>query len=487
MGAAVSNWRLANAVAREGQMGVVSGTALDVVLARRLQDGDEGGHMRRALSHFPAPEVAQRILARYFLPGGRSAGQPYRTVPKFTVPTPMPLQELVVAANFVEVFLAREGHDGPVGINYLEKIQMPNLPSAFGAMLAGVDYVLMGAGIPREMPGVLDGLAAHRPVSVPLHIEGAREGESFRIDFDPAAIVPELKAPLRRPRFLAIVASTSLALTLARKASGKVDGLIIEMPTAGGHNAPPRGAMQVDEAGEPVYGPRDEVDLAKVAELGLPFWLAGQYGRPGRLAEARARGAAGIQVGTAFAMCRESGLDPEIRHRVLKEVAAGTLRVFTDPVASPTGFPFKVVRLEGTMSEATDYAERRRICDLGYLRTPWRRDDGTVGYRCSSEPVEKYVAKGGDIADTVNRKCLCNGLMANVGMAQLRPWGDVELPLMTAGNAATEVTGFIPAGSEDYSAADVIRRLLGEGGDRCPRVDSSPVPAAQVFDTRALV
>ena len=50
MGVGVSNWRLANAVSSRGQLGVVSGTALDVVLARRLQDGDPGGHMRRALA-----------------------------------------------------------------------------------------------------------------------------------------------------------------------------------------------------------------------------------------------------------------------------------------------------------------------------------------------------------------------------------------------------------------------------------------------------
>ena len=71
MGIAVSNWRLANAVARLGQLGIVSGVAIDTVLARRLQDGDPGGHMRRAIGHFPIPQVAAEALARYFHPGGR--------------------------------------------------------------------------------------------------------------------------------------------------------------------------------------------------------------------------------------------------------------------------------------------------------------------------------------------------------------------------------------------------------------------------------
>jgi nitronate monooxygenase len=72
---------------------------------------------------------------------------------------PRELAELCVVSNFVEVFLAREGHRNPVGINYLEKVQIPHLPSLYGAMLAGVGYVLMGAGIPLHVPGVLDRLA----------------------------------------------------------------------------------------------------------------------------------------------------------------------------------------------------------------------------------------------------------------------------------------------------------------------------------------
>ena len=71
MGAAVSGWKLARAVSLTGQLGVVSGTALDVVLARRLQLGDPDGHLRRALDMFPFPEIAQRVLQRYFIPGGK--------------------------------------------------------------------------------------------------------------------------------------------------------------------------------------------------------------------------------------------------------------------------------------------------------------------------------------------------------------------------------------------------------------------------------
>jgi NAD(P)H-dependent flavin oxidoreductase YrpB (nitropropane dioxygenase family) len=77
MGVAVSSWPLARAVAAAGQLGVISGTALDAVLARRLQDGDPGGHLRMALAAFPVPEMAEHVLARYFRLGGRGPGEPY--------------------------------------------------------------------------------------------------------------------------------------------------------------------------------------------------------------------------------------------------------------------------------------------------------------------------------------------------------------------------------------------------------------------------
>ena len=56
-----------------GQLGVVSGTALEVVCARRLQLGDPGGHVRRALAPFPDPAVAGWILDAYFVEGGKAA------------------------------------------------------------------------------------------------------------------------------------------------------------------------------------------------------------------------------------------------------------------------------------------------------------------------------------------------------------------------------------------------------------------------------
>jgi NAD(P)H-dependent flavin oxidoreductase YrpB (nitropropane dioxygenase family) len=459
MGVAVSSWRLAKAVSQEGQLGVVSGTALDVVIARRLQDGDEGGHIRRALAQFPDTAMAARILDRYFYEGGRAAGQPYRPVPKLTLNQNAAVQELAVVSNFVEVWLAKEGHPGVVGINFLEKIQMATPCAALGAILAGVDYVLMGAGVPRQIPQLLTDLAAGRTGGVDVDVLGA--DEPYRVEVDPAQLLAVSPTPtMRRPKFLAIISAAVLATYLARDETTRPDGFVIEGPIAGGHNAPPRGRMVLDEHDEPVYGPRDDVDLTTIAALGIPFWLAGAYGSPGRVAEARAAGAAGVQVGTLFALSEESGISDEVRDEVREQLAAGTLAVRTEAHASPTGFPFKVAQVAESLADQQVYEARPRQCDLSYLRTPYLAESGDVGYRCASEPVHMYLRKGGAIEDTVGRKCLCNGLTANVGLGQTRRDGYVEPPLVTLGSNLEGVHALAELYPAGWHAADVVDWLL---------------------------
>lgn len=461
MGVAVSGWRLANAVSRAGGLGIVSGTGLDTVLVRRLQDGDPEGALRRALARFPNPRTAEKIRRRYFLPGGKGPRRPYLPAGMFDVEPPRDLVELACAAGFVEVHLAKEGHGGPVGINFLEKIQLPTLPILYGALLAGVDVVAMGAGIPRSIPRVLDELSAGKASSLKLHVEGAFPGEEFRTRFDPRWVWEGEPPALKRPFFLAVVASAVLAVSLARKAEGRVDGFVAEGPEAGGHNAPPRGPLRLDARGEPVYGPKDTVDPAALREIDRPFWLAGGFGRRGSLPEALAAGAAGIQVGTLFAYCRESDIAEPLKRAVIDRVRRGEAEVFCDPLASPTGFPFRVVRLPGTLSDPEVYRRRSRVCDMGYLRTAYRRADGTVGFRCPGEPVEAFVRKGGRREEAEGRLCLCNGLLSTVGLAQRRAEGAKEPPLVTSGAALARVAELLPPGGGDYTAADVVAYLGG--------------------------
>ncbi len=282
MGVGVSNWRLAQAVSRLGQLGVVSGTALEQVFVRRLADGDQDGSMRRGLDAFPFPEMARRIWQDYFVPGGKPELAPYPVTTMHQRREPRKLVELCMLANFVEVFLAREGHGNPVGINFLEKVQLPHLASIYGAMLAGVSYVLMGAGIPLHIPGVLDAFADHRAAEYKLSVAGIRSSgdEEPIMRLDPADYTGGVRPTLHRPLFLAIVSSNTLASTMLRRANGVVNGLVVEGPTAGGHNAPPRGKLQLNTAGEPMYAERDRVDLAELRDLGRAVLAGGRIREP---------------------------------------------------------------------------------------------------------------------------------------------------------------------------------------------------------------
>jgi nitronate monooxygenase len=461
MGIGVSGWPLARAVSRLGQLGVVSGTSIDSLFVRRLQDGDVGGHLRSLMQRFPIPGVAAAALHDFFLPEGRPPGTPYRLLPMCQQVMSLARQQLVMLAAYVEVALAKEGHEFHVGMNLLTKVQMPNLPTLYGAMLAGVDYILMGAGIPREIPGALDALAEGHEAKLRFEVEGDASHVAEYLGFDPGAHFGGLAPPaLRRPKFLAIVSSHLLATVLARKATGRVDGFVIEGPTAGGHNAPPRGEAPLNERGEPVYGDRDEVDLARMRGLGVPFWIAGGAGHAGQLRKALGEGAAGVQVGGLFAYCDESGIEPRLRRSVVEHAARGEVDVFTDPLASPTGYPFKVVRWPEDPSQGV---ERERMCDLGYLRVAYRKPSGDIGYRCASEPEATFVAKGGDLAETVGRRCLCNSLMATVGHAQIRENGTLEPPLVTGGDDLKHLADFL-GGRTHYSAGDVIEWLLSSNG-----------------------
>jgi len=462
MGVAVSNYHLANTVAKLGQLGVVSGVGLENVLIRRLQNGDTNNDMRRALAQFPRQDIAKRIIDDFYIEEGRKPQASYKLLPKFTLDPPQELIDVEIAAGFVEVWLAKEGHNNPIGINLLEKIQLSNLYTIYGAMLAGVDYVLMGAGIPREEPGILDRLANGEIAEMSLYVEGASPEEHYANKLNPAKFLGSDVSNLKRPNFLPIISSVSLGTMLKRRATGEVNGFVIEHHSAGGHNAPPRGQLQLSESGEPIYGPRDEVLMEQIAALNLPFWMGGHFGTHEGLVKALNGGAAGVQVGTAFAFCEESGITPSIKKSVFEALHLGKLHVATSPWASPTGFPFKVVEIMESITEKVNYSMRKRLCDMGVLRQAFKDLTGNVSYRCPAAPIEMFKNLGGKIEDTFNRVCLCNGLAATVGYAQVRPDGYIEKPIVTAGTFIEDIRNFLRDGSSSYSAADVIKQLLGD-------------------------
>jgi len=462
MGVGVSDWKLARAVAESGErlerpvLGVVSGTGLAITMVNRLRQGDP--NTKRALEAFCVPETAQEVLDKHWLNVGRS----FRSSPKPEVlvngrdERKAETVRLIVLANFVEVWLAKEGHDNPIGINYLEKVQLPRLPEMFGAMLGGVDYVLMGAGIPNQVPEVLDKFQDYKEASYRIDVSGS---DRYVMSFDPKTVIPEKsRKDLKRPQFLAIVAHHALAQVLAHKATGEVNGFVVEGPSAGGHNAPARDKA-LNERGEPIYGQRDRPDLAKIRDLGKPFWLAGGYASSERLEEAKRSGAAGIQVGSAFALCDQSGLREDIKQELRRQRFAGDLQVLANPVVSPSGFPFQVVQIEGSLSDRAVYERRRRDCSIGYLVEAYKTKRGRIGFRCPAEPIAAYLRKGGRLEATEGRVCLCNGLAAAARDGQRSDKPD-EAFIATLGREGWFVHELMPDANGSYSAEDVINFIF---------------------------
>ena len=463
MGVGLSNWHLAKEVSLVGQLGVVSGTAVDTVIVRRLQNGDEGGHVRRALEHFPSQEIAGRMLARYFRAEGRKHDETYMLVPKPSVTPSREALEIVILSNFVEVWLAKEGHEGVIGINYLEKIQMATAPAVLGAMLAKVDYVLMGAGIPRELPRLIKDFATGGVGSIHVDVVGA--SEPYLLSVDPKEILGEYLPKLTAPKFIAIISTDILASYLAKDEATKPDGFVVEGHRAGGHNAPPRGKINLNELNEPIYGDRDEPNLSKMVTLGLPFWLAGAYGNPEMVVAATELGAQGVQVGTLFALSKDSGLRADLREQLLSEIRSDTLKIYTDPAASPTSFPIKVAQLEGTISDGEVSENRNPLCDMGYLRVPFLNPNGRIDYRCAAEPTDMFIKKGGDVEELRGRECLCNGLTANVGLGQHRRNGYDEPPIVTLGSDMESVRALLRIYPEGFMAQEATQWLLQPSAD----------------------
>jgi len=240
MGVYISTPFLANTVSRNGALGTVSGVAPERILARILGKGDVGGHYRRALSHFPFPKVAQQVLDAFYVEEGNPKGRQRKDAPFFTVHPPEILIALCICANYAFVYLAKEGHENPVSMNYLEKISLPHIYAITGAMLAGVDFITMGAGIPLQIPEVTDAIIKGRTASYDVPVTGTNI-HIHVMSFDPEKFFGAKLPPLKKPGFIPIIASNLLATIFMKKLPREnIHGFVIEEPTAGGHNAPPR-------------------------------------------------------------------------------------------------------------------------------------------------------------------------------------------------------------------------------------------------------
>ena len=445
MGVRISGARLANAASRLGALGVVSGAALRHVVIEEIRAGNE--EVLRIAKRFPVSRYVDDLLA--WAPGGPKWSRPAPVDEVDPARAGLP-QRLSTIAAFVEVMRAKEGHQGKVGVNVMWKCTLTVLPTILGAMLAGSDALLCGAGVPIELPDILRRFQAAEKVAYrPL------TGTGTNVSFDASEDgFGPLLASIPTPRMIPILSNYAFPrriLDVWEREQGGVRpfAFVLEDHRAGGHNAPPRNKES--------FGEKDDLTgyFDKVVATGSPVYVAGSFPSGGSrqdFLEWTSRGAYGIQVGSRFALCEESGLRDDLKDALIATNATGETRVTTAKCTSPTGYPFKVVAMPGTLTEPEVYAARQRVCDKRYLVQSHfeEQPDGTARetYICPAMPETQFVALGGDAAETPERVCLCNALLSTAGF-----FDDREAPIVTLGFSGSQVT-------ERVDARRVIEEIL---------------------------
>jgi nitronate monooxygenase len=324
MGVGVSLSPLAGAVAREGGLGIISSAGLDRLVSRRTG----------------------KKLDSY-------------------------------EAAYMEVSLAR-GSGGRVGMNIMVALQRDYEASVRGAIDAGADAIISGAGLPLSLPSI-------QP-----------PGET--------ALIPIVSSPR----------ALELICRKWERQGYRPDAVVLEGPLAGGHLG-----FKIDEV--ELESNRLENLLPPVKDVaarfgGFPVIVAGGIYSHADIVKFLAMGADGVQMGTRFLATEESSASEEYKEAVVK-AAREDIVVAHDP-GSPCGLPFRVIR-QSPMFVSAILKSRAPRCDKGYVLL--KDADGKYS-RCPAKEGSK------------DSFCICNGLLSSAGYNP-----DDEEPLFTVGANAYRV------------------------------------------------
>jgi nitronate monooxygenase len=328
MGVGVSLHPLAGAVAREGGLGILSSAAIDRIVSRRL---------------------------------GRKVGT-YEAV-----------REEVAAAK---------SQGGFAGINIMVALQRDFAASVKGAIDAGADAIICGAGLPTSLPS----------------IQAPRD----------TALIP--------------IVSSARALEIICKKWEKLgyrpDAVVLEGPLAGGHLG-----FKFDEVELPSN--TLEVLLPQVKDMArkhgdFPVIAAGGIFTHDDIVSVLRQGADGVQMGTRFLATDESSADAAYKQAVV-DATKEDIFVARSP-GSPCGLPFRVLR-RSPMFVSALRAKRKPLCDKGYVLL--KDAQGRFSRCLAKEDGDNYF-------------CICNGLLSSSGYDP-----DDEEPLYTVGSNAYRVEGVV--------------------------------------------
>ena len=324
MGVGVSLSPLASAVAREGGVGIVSSACLDRLVSKRKG----------------------KRVATY-------------------------------DAAYEEVSLAKAS-GGFTGINIMVALPRDYEASVRGALDAGADFIISGAGLPLQLPA----------------IQSPRE----------TALIP--------------IISSARALELICKKWERLkyrpDAVVLEGPLAGGHLGFKIDQIELDSNKlENLLPPVKDVAV-KYGDI--PVIVAGGIYTHADIRRFLAMGADGVQMGTRFLATEESSASPGYKQAVI-DAGEEDIVVAHDP-GSPCGFPFRVIRQSPMYLSALTKA-RPPKCNKGYVL---QKDEEGKYTRCPARYSNEH------------HFCICNGLLSSAGYNPKQ-----EEPLFTVGANAFRV------------------------------------------------
>lgn len=323
MGVGVSLAPLASAVAREGGAGIVSSACIDRVVSKR-----DGKKMN------------------------------------------------AYEAAYHEVSLAKAG--GYAGINVMGALARDYNDSVKGALDAGADAIISGAGLPVGLPA----------------IQAPKD----------TALIP-------------IVSSARALEIICRKwekLGYRPDAVVLEGPLAGGHLG--FKMEQIDLESNKLENLLPPVKDLAIKYGDFPVIVAGGIYTHDDIVAFLKMGADGVQMGTRFLATDESSASDEYKQAVVDATEEDIL-VAHDP-GSPCGLPFRVIK-QSPMYVAATKKLRKPKCDKGYVLL--KDKEGKFSICPAKQSNEHHF-------------CICNGLLSSAGYNR-----DKEEPLYTVGTNAYKV------------------------------------------------
>ena len=324
MGIGVSLSPLASAVAKEGGVGIISSAALDRLVSRRQ---------------------------------GKKVNS--------------------YEAAYEEVSLAKAS-GGFAGINIMVALLRDYEASVRGALDAGADFIISGAGLPLSLPA----------------IQPPKD----------TALIP--------------IVSSARALEIICKKWEKLgyrpDAVVLEGPLAGGHLG--FKADQIDIESNKLENLFPPVMDAAKKYGGIPVIVAGGIYTHADIVRFLEMGASGVQMGTRFLATEESSASPEYKQAVIA-VKEEDIIIALDP-GSPCGLPFRVIR-QSPMYQSAIQKLREPKCNKGYVLL--KDADGKFS-RCPAKESNEH------------HFCICNGLLSSAGYNP-----EKEEPIYTVGATAWRV------------------------------------------------